>query len=252
VADAFYDQLGAGYDTLIDWGERLRREAPLYRDLFARHGVRTVLDTACGTGEHAALFASWGLEVTAADLSAEMIAVCRRKYPDLPVEWVQAGFGETHAALGRTFDAVTCLGNSWPHVLTDDLAERATADFAQLLRPGGVLVIQQLNYEAMRLRHERFMGPQSRLVDGRETLFLRIFDLDRNPIRFTIVELTREGDSWSRAVRETQHRPWSAGEMQSLAEAGGFGAVQFLGSFAGDPFDPATSDQLITVTSPPF
>jgi glycine/sarcosine N-methyltransferase len=247
LPDDFYDQLGEGYDTVIDWDARLGREAPFHRDVFARHSVRSVLDTACGTGEHAALFASWGLEVVAADISAEMIAVCRRKYAGRPIEWVQAGFGGTFGALRRSFDAVTCLGNSWPHVLTDEDAVRAAEDLARLTNTNGVLIIQQLNYAAMRLRDERLMGPQTRTIDGWETLFLRLFDLDRDPIRFTMVKLTREADGWNREEWQTEHRAWTQDEMRSLLEHAGFASVEFLGDFARSPFEASSSDQMIVV-----
>ena len=247
MPDDFYDQLGEGYDTAIDWDERLVRESPFYRDMLARHGVQSVLDTACGTGEHAALFASWGLEVVGADITAEMIAVCKRKYAGRPIEWVEAGFGETFGLLDRSFDAVTCLGNSWPHVLTDRLAASAAEDLAQLVRPGGVLVIQQLNYAAMRLRGERLMGPQVRVIDGRETLFLRIFDLDRDPIRFTMVRMAKGAEGWTREEWETEHRAWSREEMEGLLRGAGFAAVEFLGDFSRSRFEPETSDQMIVV-----
>ncbi|MBM3497250.1 MAG: class I SAM-dependent methyltransferase [Armatimonadetes bacterium] len=247
MPDQFYDQLGEGYDTVIDWDERLSREAPFYREVFARNGVQSVLDTACGTGEHAALFASWGLEVVGADLSEEMIAVCRRKHAGRPIEWVRAGLGETFAALGRRFDAVTCLGNSWPHVLTDGDAKRAAQDFAELTAPGGVVVIQQLNYAAMRLRGERLMGPQVRMVEGQETLFLRLFDLDRDPVRFTMVKMTRGAGGWAREDWQTEHRAWHRAEMEGLLREAGFGSVEVAGDFARNSFDPQTSDQMIVV-----
>jgi SAM-dependent methyltransferase len=247
MPDAFYDQLGEGYDTVINWEERLAREAPLYRALFEQRGVRSVLDTACGTGEHAALFSSWGLEVTAADLSAEMIAICRRKYAGERIAWLEAGLGTTFQCLGGSFDAVTCLGNSWPHVLTADLAAQAALDFAQLTAPGGVLILQQLNYEAMRRAGERLMGPQVRTIEGRETLFLRLFDLDRDPVRFTMIRLTRSEAGWSRDAWETEHRAWTSEELERLLLGAGFVRVEFLGDFAGSPFALESSDQLIVV-----
>ncbi len=247
MPDGFYDQLGSGYDAIIDWEKRLAREAPFYRDLFAGRHVQSVLDTACGTGEHAALFASWGLEVVGTDVSEEMLATCQHKYGESGVRWVRAGFGGTHDVLHRTLDAVTCLGNSFPHILTDELAERTAADFARLLDPGGVLVIQQLNYGAMRARNERFLGPESRTVEGRENLFLRLFDLDRNPIRFTIVRLERADAGWTRQSWETEHRAWTAAELTALLTASGFTTVEHFGDFAGSDFDPCDSDQLITV-----
>ena len=245
----FYDNLGAGYDAIIDWPERLARETPLLREVFSRHNVTSVLDTACGTGEHAALFASWGLGVVGTEVSREMLEACWSKYEGQPIEWAEVGFGETHAALSRTFDAVTCLGNSFPHVLSDDLAERAAADFAALTRPSGCLIIQQLNYEAMRLAGERVMGPQARTLDGRETLFLRFFELERSPMRFTIVKLTRDGEAWSREQWETEHRAWTAQEMERLLTNAGFRSVEFVGDFSKAPLDPGTSDQMILIAT---
>jgi len=245
----FYDRLGAGYDAVIDWEGRLPRESPFLREILARHNVHSVLDTACGTGEHAALFASWALEVVGTDLSEEMLAVCRAKYPGQPMRWVRAGFGETHAVLQRDFDAVTCLGNSFPHVLTDDGAKRTALDFAALVHAGGALVVQQLNYEAMRRRGERFLGPQSRVIEGREHLFLRIFDLDRDPIRFTMLEMVREGADWSRSSWETEHRAWTGAEMEGLLHEAGFGEVTLYGDFAWTPFDAGESDQIIVVAA---
>jgi len=57
-----------------------------------------------------------------------------------------AGLGEL-ASLGRTFDAVLCLGNSLPHLLSASAVAQSLADFATTLRPGGLLVIQNRNFD---------------------------------------------------------------------------------------------------------
>ncbi|MGQ9733142.1 MAG: class I SAM-dependent methyltransferase [Candidatus Zipacnadales bacterium] len=249
MPDEFYDRLGPAYDAIIDWEERLSREGPFLRKLFEKHSVTSVLDTACGTGEHAALFASWGLEVVGADVSSQMIAVCRSKYAGQPIEWVEVGFGEIYDRIGRSFNAVTCLGNSWPHVLTNTDAVRASKDFAQLVSSGGVLVLQQLNYEAMRRRGERLMGPQSQIVNGRETLFLRIFDLDREPIRFTMVRMTQGENGWTREDWQTEHRAWTADELRRLLSEVGFRPIVVFGDFTGSQLDAETSEQIIIVAT---
>jgi len=250
-SDDFYNQLGGDYDTIIDWEDRLAREGPFLRRLFGEHGVHSVLDTACGTGEHAAAFSSWGYEVVGCDISEEMLATCRRKYGDRDIAWAQGAFGSTYSRLGRSFDGVTCLGNSFPHVLTDDDARLAMEDFARLLRPGGILVVQQLNYRAMALRGERFWGPQRRPTPDGELLFVRIFDLGRSPLRFTILKLARSGDSWSLSAAETEHRAWTTEEMTALASAAGLTPIEQYGAFDGRPFDARSSDQMILVAQRP-
>ena len=61
----FYDELGEGYELMINWTARLNRESPFFRKLFKNHGVKRVLDCACGTGRHAIEFAGWGNRVSA-------------------------------------------------------------------------------------------------------------------------------------------------------------------------------------------
>lgn len=58
-------------------GEITGKAEPLYYALFEQRGVRRALDAACGTGQHAAMFHSWGLHVEGADAGPTMIERCR-------------------------------------------------------------------------------------------------------------------------------------------------------------------------------
>lgn len=69
-----YDALAASYDGLMADGI-YRRRADYLEKLFQKSAipVRTVLDLACGTGTIACLLAAKGYDVTATDLSEEML-----------------------------------------------------------------------------------------------------------------------------------------------------------------------------------
>ena len=140
-----FDQLVDAYDLLIDWPKRLANEEPFYRKLFTETGVQRVLDAACGTGHHAAMFHRWGLAVEGADLSPAMIARCRERFGEEEgLRWTVRSFEELRGPPGR-FDALVCVGNSL--ALVADLAAvmRAVASMIAALRPGGVGVLQVLN-----------------------------------------------------------------------------------------------------------
>lgn len=54
---------------------------------------------------------------------------------------------------GASFDAVICLGNSFAHLL-DEFEDQRTQkmclrNFAEVLKPGGLLFIDHRNYDAM-------------------------------------------------------------------------------------------------------
>lgn len=132
------------YDVLIDWPKRLAYETPFYRRWFERIGAKRILDAACGTGRHAAMFYSWGLEVEGADVSPGMIEHCRKTHGQGPgLKWVVRSFAEAAPAGG--FDAALCVGNSL--ALADDAStiERSVAALVSSVRPAGLCVIHVLN-----------------------------------------------------------------------------------------------------------
>ncbi len=140
---AGFDILSAAYDAMIDWDKRLANESVLYRAVFDRVAARCVLDAACGTGRHAAMFASWGLRAQGADLSQGMIEHCRAAYAGRhDLEFVVRSFTEQ---AGREFDAVICVGNSL--ALLDDVGQvdRAIAALVRSCRPGGAIILHALN-----------------------------------------------------------------------------------------------------------
>lgn len=246
----FYDALGANYDLLINWKARLAREGPFYRRLFEEHGVKSVLDMACGTGRHAAMFRDWGLDVTACDPSQEMLRVCRRNYGDRGIEFAPVGFGEIQSLLQRTFDAITCLGNSHPHLLPEEDIRATLDDYRASLRPGGVLVIQTLNYAQMLADNDRFMAPVGGTIGDRELLFLRVFDFGEQFAEFNMVTLIKEAGSWRHSVETTRHRMTFRADLERHLRSAGFGEIRFYGDFNREPYDERTSDHLLAVAAP--
>lgn len=98
-------------------------------------GVRSVLDGGCGTGRIGRELARRGLEVVGVDLDPAMIAVARRKAPDL--DWRLGDLAT--ANLGRAFAAVLLAGNVMLFVAPG--SERAiVTNLARHLAPGGLLV----------------------------------------------------------------------------------------------------------------
>ncbi len=133
------------YDEMVNWERRLGVETPFYRRLFESNGVKSLLDVACGTGRHAALFNSWGLRVTGADVDPAMIAYCRRRCGQSDgLQWVERSYEQPHDPPAG-FDAVVCVGNSLS-IVPDLAAVRAVLGaMVASIRAGGVLVVQVLN-----------------------------------------------------------------------------------------------------------
>jgi SAM-dependent methyltransferase len=235
----------------VNWQERLAHELPFLERQFQAHGVRRVLDAACGTGRHAIALAQRGYQVTGADLSLPMVERARlnAEAAGAGASFAVAGLGQL-AVLGETFDALLCLGNSLPHLLTSAEQALALADFAAVLRAGGLLVVQNRNFDRVWKARERFMGPQSYRGDEGEWLFVRFYDFHEATVTFNMVRLSaREGGDWVQTVDATELRPIFHDDLMAALAAAGFGKVTCYGGYDSSAFDPTQSGDLIAVAT---
>ncbi len=244
-----YDELSADYDRFVDWDSRLHVELPFVEEQLRLVGARRVLDAACGTGMHAIALAQCGYEAVGADLSAPMIERARSNAAAAGVSarFEVAGFGELARRVGRNFDALLCLGNSLPHVLTDAELCTALADLGACLRPGGLVLVQNRNFDAIVARRERWMEPQSHREGATEWLFLRFYDFRPDgTLDFHIWTLKRvDGGSWAQRVSSTRLRPWQHAQLLAAFKACGLEHVTAFGDLQGHPFDPGSSSNLV-------
>lgn len=256
-AKEFYEEFSADYDLMVSWEERLRREEPFFRSLFTKHGAKRVLDVACGSGMHPVAFARWGLEAAGADISQAMIELAEEhaRAEGVRVRWAVAPFGSVADAFPDDvggFDAVTCLGNSLPHILDDAGLAAALADMALMLRPAGTLVVQNRNYDRLLRDRQRFMPIASRRTAGGETFFIRITDfLGGERLSFTILVARRANDAWSCSARSTELRAIRREVLARALEQAGLRETRCYGGLDSAPFDaPGTADLVAIAVKP--
>jgi len=133
VSAEFYDLI---YSTFKDY----RAEAAQIAGLLRRFNpqCKTILDVACGTGEHARLLASHGLDVDGVDLDPAFVRIAARKHP--AGRFVEADMSDFQ--LSRQYDAVLCLFSSIAYLQTLDRVRRAFRCFRDHLAPGGLVVVE--------------------------------------------------------------------------------------------------------------
>lgn len=252
-----YDALSRDYDRFVNWQERLAYEMPFLMQILssisaAKGKKLRILDAACGTGMHAIALAQQGYEAIGSDLSPAMIARAKQnaEQAGVPVRFEAAGFGEQVALLGEeSVDAVLCLGNSLPHLLSESELFNALTDFYHLVRPSGVVVIQIRNFDCVLQSRQRDMEPQSVREEDREWLFIRFYDfLENGLIQFNFLTLFRQaGEAWKQEWQSSLLKPLLAAELSQWLHAAGFSRINRFGSLAGDAFDAALSPNLVVV-----
>jgi ubiquinone/menaquinone biosynthesis C-methylase UbiE len=171
------------YDAIYsfkDYSAEAREIARLVRK-FGRPGSRTLLDVACGTGNHLVKLQR-NFDVTGVDVNPLMLREARRKLPN--VRFVRGRMQTLD--LGRTFDVVTCLFSAVAYVRNTGELRRTIAQFAVHLNPGGVAIV------------EPFLRPSEYRAGG---FHAQVFGDPEHPI----VRMNRSDRRRDRAIMDMHH-----------------------------------------------
>jgi SAM-dependent methyltransferase len=129
----YYDLI---YSTFKDYVREAAQIAKLLRQINPQ--CRTILDVACGTGEHARLLSAESFVVDGLDLDAALVHIASNKHP--AGRFFEADMSDFH--FPHRYDAVLCLFSSIGYLRTLDRVEAALTCFREHLAPGGVIVIE--------------------------------------------------------------------------------------------------------------
>ena len=250
-----YDSFSVDYDRFVNWPSRLSVELPFIQEQLKRVDLQpdealSILDAACGTGMHVIALAKLGFKTAGADLSAGMVKKARlnAQAEGVQVRFEAVGFGSLADVFGKqAFNALLCLGNSLPHLLSPSDLAAALVDFAACLKPGGLLLIQNRNFDAVLSRQERWMEPQSHREEENEWIFLRFYDyLPDGLLRFNLLTLQSTGSAaWAQSAVESLLYPLRQVELSQALAFAGFREITYYGNLAGAPFEPHTSGNLV-------
>ena len=239
----FYEELAAEYDNMTRFDERLPKERAMLQAWIERYGFQSAIDVACGTGLHTIILAQAGIQVVGADLSNAMLAQAQShaKQVGVQVEWRQASMENVSVHVQKTFDAAFCLGNSLPHLLTSQEFDAAAASFSRLLRPGGMLVIQLLNYTRILSEKERIVG----IHRHDATEYVRFYDFLDPLIRFNVLTIQWQGHQATSTLNATALYPYQHHEIEAMLRQHGFGEFEWFGDMQFHPFDQEKSPNLV-------
>ena len=249
-----YDQFSKDYDRFVNWESRLSAELPFLTAALEETGTpaeeMSILDSACGTGQHAIALEKAGFSCSGADFSQAMVSRAREnaQLQGMSMTFRQAGFGQLAATFGQDrFDALLCLGNSLPHLLDEFSLADALWDFAAVLKPGGKVILQNRNFDLVLSERSRWMPPQT-FREGENTwIFARFYDFDPDGrLTFNIQILHAEGeDSFEQKVISTRLWPMTRDMLVEAMERAGFEALKLFGDLQGSAYEPQTSGNLV-------
>ena len=147
-----FDVYAHEYDLLTDAAAREPNHDREIATLVERFTPRSVLDAGCATGLTSMLFARRGIRTVGYDRSRRMVEQARMKFGDAgyQLDFKVGDFERVPKILHGKFEMVACLANSIAGLETRARLQKGLSNFRAALKPGGTLVIQMLNFGAIK------------------------------------------------------------------------------------------------------
>jgi ubiquinone/menaquinone biosynthesis C-methylase UbiE len=198
-----------------------------------------VLDVPCGQGRHAHLLAEAGFDVDGLDYSAELLAVARRRGTGSTLRYTKGDMRKMPGRWTRRFDVVLNLFTSFGFFAHPADDARVIAEFARVLKRGGILVWHGGSRDGVMAR---FLAKDWwTTTDG--TLFAQEREFDALSgvlsVRSTWRSHRRQG------VREHRLRLYTATKLAELCADAGLVVEQAYDGFNDRPLSRSSSEMLL-------
>lgn len=206
-------------------------------------GVASVLDCACGTGQHIVMLSQLGYELSGSDYSAAMLDACRANLDRLGLraELRQCDYRELERAWPQRFDAVLCMTQALNHMHTREDLVAALTSMRERLRPGGLFVATQSTAH-------RTLGDEYRVnlvVNTADFTRLLLRDIDGKFQTIRVVDIFHGGGRSEMKTHEIRIRLLLDDDYTELLEAAGFSNIRLYGGYDRSAYDRASSWKLI-------
>lgn len=236
-----YHALASSYDRLtndVDYAAVV----DFYRQILEREQLapRTAVDLACGTGNVALLLAKMGMQVTAVDMSEDMLCVASRKAQelDLPVVFVRQKLQQLR--LPRGVDLAVCALDSMDYLTVPAQCREAIRRVYKALNPGGCFIFDVNTPEKLRAMDGQVFLDED---DDVYCVWRGAFDKDTNICAYGMDLFQRRGNVWQRSFEEHREYAYTQKQLIGYLRDAGFTHIAVYGDRRFEK--PAAGEQRI-------
>jgi len=238
-----YEKFAYDYDEFGAIEDYLSNEKEFFVKLFERHSVRSVLDCACGTGQHLCMLSRSGYDVSGSDYSEAMLDVARKNLEErgLDIPLCRCDFRYLEQKHTGVFDAVICLSTALPHLHTDDDLILALKSMRNRLNPDGILVLTQ------GMTHYSLSLPPIEVIVNRSD-FSRVFvkESDGKFQTISVLDLFHSGSRMESNQYDIVYRIILDDDYKRLLTEAGYKNIQIYGDYDMNVYNE-NSTRLIVV-----
>jgi ubiquinone/menaquinone biosynthesis C-methylase UbiE len=161
---------------VVDYYASLQRLTPCEKLLFDSYLERgmAILDLGVGGGRTTSYLSSIASRYVGIDYAEEMVAICRKRFPQLQFEVGNAA--DLSIFSSASFDAAVMAFNGLDYVIPDESRIRALREIRRVLKPGGIFIFSSHNPRSIWARpswNQERVGAVAKNIVGGNSVFFR-------------------------------------------------------------------------------
>lgn len=238
----FFDDVSDFFDNMTNTSKVIESRRELLKNLIPVNS-KTAADLGCGTGADSISLGLNGLKVTGFDISGKMIdkAKLNSKKYSLNLNFFKYAINKIPSSFNNKFDTAVSLGNSLALVEEKKLGI-SLSRILNILKPGGIFVMQILNYTAIKKAKNRIVN----ISQNSQNVYVRFYDLFKMPLNFNILRFSRENPA-DFDLHSTELYPYDKNYLFSELNRTGFKGLKAYSSLSRDNFNKFNSKDLIII-----
>ena len=241
-----YHELAEFYFAIENNHRDIARDVAFIAELLANRAKPSLLDLGCGTGEHLGLLARRGVRCTGVDISADMLATARARFPK-DITFIQSDMSSI--SFNKEFDMVISLFGSFDYLIHDIEIDSTLTKIRQALKPGGLGIIEIWNAPPIvKIREKDIDLVSTTIIGGEEIKRERGFKL-WNDTGKTIVEVqyryTISGNGMKSLRDRHVMRSFTPDEMSRFLGRAGFTVNNVFANFMSEPYQENSNRMVV-------
>lgn len=227
----FYTSISKYYSEIFPYNPM---QVAFVKEKLGQINGKQVLDIGCATGELAFQLAKSGATVIGIDLNDDLLNQAKSNKTHLNLNLRQGNMLELETDFeSEQFDAVLCFGNTLVHLETKELIAEMLKAAKAVLKPGGRLLLQILNYDYIAGEQVSELP----LIETKNIKFIRKYEFPENSSKILFQTGLKIKAEHKTVSNETSLLALKSEELKQLLNECGFTNIQLYSNFKQDTFD---------------
>lgn len=241
-----YHELAEYYFAIEKNHRDIGRDVDLITTLLKNRESPSLLDLGCGTGEHLGLLAGKGIRCTGVDISEEMLAIARTRFPK-GITFIQGDMASINFT--GEFDMVISLFGSFDYLIHDLEIDSTLIKIREALSPGGIGIMEIWNAQPIvKIREKDIDLVSTTIIGGEEIKRERGFKL-WNDTGKTIVEVqyryTISGNGMKTLRDRHVMRSFTPDEISRFLNKAGLTVKDVYANFQSEPYQENSNRMVV-------